>query len=73
MAVIVDDGHLGRMLVIQLLCSFGLQQEVFVHEFLHTGLVLMLIFRLILFFRRYRARNYGFYLKLQNKFVILCR
>ena len=40
MTVIVDDRHFSRMLVIQLLRSFCLQQEVFVHEVLHYYCVL---------------------------------
>ena len=35
-AVIVNDRHLGRMFVIQLLCRFALQQEVLVHKRFHV-------------------------------------
>ena len=34
-AVIVDDGHLGCMLVKQFLRGFGLQQEIFRHKIFH--------------------------------------
>ena len=39
-AVVVDNRHLGRMFVVERLCSFGLQQEVFIHKFLHNVCVL---------------------------------
>ena len=35
MTVIIDDGHLGSMLVIEFLCSFCLQQKVLIHELFH--------------------------------------
>ena len=35
-AVIIDNRHLCRMIVIQLLCGLGLQQEIFVHECFHN-------------------------------------
>lgn len=33
--VIIDDGHLCSMLVIEFLCSFCLQQKVLIHELFH--------------------------------------
>ena len=39
MAMIVDDGHLGRMIVIQFLRGSSLKQEVFVHEFFHYSVL----------------------------------
>ena len=35
-AVIIDNRHFSRMIVIQLLCGLCLQQEIFVHERLHN-------------------------------------
>ena len=35
-AVVVDNRHLGRMFVVELLRSFGLQQEVFIHKVFHN-------------------------------------
>ena len=36
MTMIVDDGHLGRVIVKQILRGRGLQQEVFVHKCFHS-------------------------------------
>jgi hypothetical protein len=44
MTVIVYDGHLGRMFVVQLLGSFSLQQEVLIHKVLHVGICLIVNF-----------------------------
>ena len=37
MTVIVDDGHLSRMIVIQVLSHLGLQNEVIVIKLLHKS------------------------------------
>ena len=40
--MIVDNGHFGRMLVIQLLSSFRLQKEVFVQKSFHDSYVFLI-------------------------------
>ena len=35
MTMVVNDRHLSCMLVVQLLCSLSLQQEIFVHKWFH--------------------------------------
>jgi hypothetical protein len=35
MAVIIDDGHVPGMLVVEGFCCFGFQQEIFIEEFFH--------------------------------------
>ena len=44
MAVVIDDGHLGCMFVIEALRRLGLQQEIFVVELFHDSLYFKLIF-----------------------------
>jgi len=39
-AVIIDDWHLCRMIVIEFLCGLSLQQEILVHELFHCFFVL---------------------------------
>ena len=39
--VVVDDGHLRCVFVIELLRRLGLEQKVFVHEFLHIVFVFL--------------------------------
>ena len=40
MTMIVDNGHLSRMIVIQVLCHLGLQNEVIIIELLHKTVYL---------------------------------
>ena len=46
MTVIVDDGHLSRMIVVQILGKLGLQDEILVVECFHKRDLFLVVFKI---------------------------
>jgi hypothetical protein len=38
MTMVIDDGHLAGNLMVELLCCFGLKQEIAVKKWFHAGI-----------------------------------